>query len=112
MSSILYYGGFGMAIALFIAAAVFFFLFRIPEVVKYLRKTNRTGLVEAAVVGTGKMQPAGPRKSQAFSDDDDRTGLLEYVRATAILNSDQTAILDEAILAQTTILDESMSPQK
>lgn len=95
MNSVLYYGGFGLAIALFLAAAAFFFIFRIPEVIKYLQKTNRKGLVEAANVDIKNTQPPQSRKSQAFADKDDRTELLEYVQATAILNSDQTAVLDE-----------------
>lgn len=95
MNSALYYGGFGLAITLFLTAAALFFIFRIPTVVRYLQKTNRKGLVEAADVEIKNVQQIQTRKSQAFDDADVPTEHLSEARATEILNENRTAMLSE-----------------
>lgn len=78
MNILLYYGGFGLAIFLFLAACVFFFAFRIPRVARYLRSTSRRGLVKAAKVdGTQKEEAA--RKSAVFLEDGSATLPLDVL---------------------------------
>ena len=61
MNQLMYYGGFALAIALFILSAVFFILFKVPSIHKYFRNNSRKGLVEAEIItGDLKKKPSGP----------------------------------------------------
>jgi len=91
MNTILYYGGFGLAIALFVTAAILFFIFHIPTVVKYLRRTNRKGLVELADVDAEQTQPVQHRKSQTFTGGSETTDTLGD-QATDVLDPGGTAM--------------------
>lgn len=63
MNQILYYGGFALAITLFILAVLFFIIFKVPSIHGYFRRNSRKGLVAAEVI-TGKInkKPAGPKR--------------------------------------------------
>lgn len=50
MNRLMFYGGFALAITLFIMAVLFFIIFKIPSVHRYFRKNSKKGLVAAAVV--------------------------------------------------------------
>lgn len=63
MNQIMYYGGFALAVTLFIMALLFFIIFRVPSIHRYFRRNSRKGLVAAEVI-TGKLKkkPEGPKK--------------------------------------------------
>jgi hypothetical protein len=64
MNELLYYGGFAIAIALFVMAALCFIIFKVPSIHRYFRKNARKGLVAAEVI-TGKLskkEKSGPKR--------------------------------------------------
>lgn len=63
MNQILYYGGFALAITLFIMSLVFFIVFRVPSIHRYFRRNSRKGLVAAeAITGKLKKKAEGPKR--------------------------------------------------
>lgn len=64
MSRIVFYGGTTLAVALFISAILFFFLFKVPSIHKYFRRNSRKGLVtpETASASTQVEAPKGPKR--------------------------------------------------
>lgn len=62
MFALMYYGGFALAIALFVLAVLFFIIFRVPSIHRYFRRNSRKGLVQAEAVNVVKAQTEGPKR--------------------------------------------------
>jgi len=58
----MYIGGFGLAAALFICAALFFFIFTIPSVHGYFRKNRKKGLAGTAAAEEDGKEIKGPKR--------------------------------------------------
>ena len=75
MNRLMLYGGFSLAVFLFILAVLFFIIFKIPSVHRYFKKNKKKGLVEAAVVEQGKKPVSGPKRVTR-AEYEDRTRII------------------------------------
>lgn len=62
MNRLMFFGGFGLAITLFIMAVLFFIIFKVPSIHRYFKKNKKTGLVEAAAVEGQKPEKYRPKR--------------------------------------------------
>jgi hypothetical protein len=59
----MYYGGFAIAIALFILVVLFFIIFKVPSIHRYFKENNRKGLIDAEAISEElKAKSKGPKR--------------------------------------------------